>query len=213
MCGEQAGRDARTALCIGSSPRVRGTGSQRDVEGAMGRIIPACAGNRIGMLMRPLAKADHPRVCGEQRDFVIMSLEVAGSSPRVRGTDLTRRDRACKRRIIPACAGNRFSGFGTTSVKPDHPRVCGEQCPIFRLYESVSGSSPRVRGTGGRDPRFRHGVRIIPACAGNSVRDPVVPARMPDHPRVCGEQGEYPGHLSCLLGSSPRVRGTASNAA
>ena len=51
--------------------------------------------------------------------------------------------------------------------------------------------------------------RITPACAGNSSPWGKTKAAPPDHPRVCGEQPMAVEHKPALLGSPPRVRGTA----
>ena len=50
--------------------------------------------------------------------------------------------------------------------------------------------------------------RIIPACAGNTIREQDQFIQIPDHPRVCGEHIDE-SHISVShCGSSPRVRGT-----
>ena len=188
VCGELQHDGPNPITHVGSSPRVRGTPGGEAVDVADNRIIPACAGNSGG---------DRPRrsIC-------------CGSSPRVRGT-LGR----CQRfmaldRIIPACAGNsRRSATGCPSV-PDHPRVCGELAWQIEQFDRATGSSPRVRGT----PRRRRGLhpprRIIPACAGNSVRFAARQGLSADHPRVCGELLGSSITYAGRGGSSPRVRGT-----
>ena len=110
-----------------------------------------------------------------------------------------------------------------------HPRVCGELGAPCRGWRHESGSSPRVRGTRGGDARRRGSGRFIPACAGNSLAQPIRSGASTVHPRVCGElhhlrsrllgharfipacagnslQGDAGRYLVC--GSSPRVRGT-----
>ena len=49
---------------------------------------------------------DHPRVCGEHVPVRGLARIIAGSSPRMRGTPLTR--------------------FMEDTADQDHPRVCGE---------------------------------------------------------------------------------------
>ena len=77
--------------------------------------------------------------------------------------------------------------------------------------ETVSGSSPRMRGTLNVQQTARRGVRIIPAYAGNTFIVGLVRFMAWDHPRVCGE------HATSILaarfewGSSPRMRGTLSS--
>ena len=131
-----------------------------------------------------------------------------GSSPRVRGTLLGKENSESQCRIIPACAGNSRPHGRACAGRPDHPRVCGELRQRDHPPAVALGSSPRVRGTHRGRVAGRIGDRIIPACAGNSQRQPCAPRWRPDHPRVCGE-------LSCghpttgrPFGSSPRVRGT-----
>ena len=113
-----------------------------------------------------------------------------------------------KKRITPACAGNRCMRPCSAIGQEDHPRVCGEQGGKHRCRVSLHGSPPRVRGTG-RSPAVRLAPwGITPACAGNSGREHGAAATCEDHPRVCGEQGA--SSISCFSphGSPPRVRGT-----
>ena len=150
-----------------------------------------------------------------------------GSSPRVRGTHP--RDRHCgagrriipacagntrlvSRRtflpwIIPACAGNTESEAARFEVLSDHPRVCGEHIWHAILKAKVLGSSPRVRGTRRRRPEATRKFRIIPACAGNTLKVDLGHRKMRIIPRV---RGTRPGDSSTttVRGSSPRVRGT-----
>ena len=91
-----------------------------------------------------------------------------------------------------------------------HPRVCGEQRPMGPVMHSPCGSSPRVRGTVHRRTPNLPDLRFIPACAGNRILSSSVSARRPVHPRVCGEQPCGTSPCSPGRGSSPRVRGTAS---
>ncbi len=232
VCGEQAAR-AKAGNCLtGSSPRVRGTAVPRGGLGAVGRFIPACAGNRAARHFRPRARPVHPRVCGEQTNPVTTGLYPSW--------------------FIPACAGNRDSWYGTTLLKTVHPRVCGEQISPLASSSDKNGSSPRVRGTGAPRPHRVQHRRFIPACAGNSPRPTCQRCGYSVHPRVCGEQALRSCHgshrirfipacagnsinaspLGCLLtvhprvcgeqtpegdnngetdGSSPRVRGTAAH--
>ena len=113
-----------------------------------------------------------------------------------------------RRRFIPACAGNRDQpGWGFKRITV-HPRVCGEQRARSNLKHDVSGSSPRVRGTGPDHDDDIRPPRFIPACAGNRTRGVRRWVRLPVHPRVCGEQGPTTMTTFARRGSSPRVRGT-----
>jgi len=75
--------------------------------------------------------------------------------------------------------------------------------------EGRTGSSPRVRGTGGPVLGEDAEVRFIPARAGNSMARTGSGIATTVHPRACGEQTAQPCHHLGMDGSSPRVRGTA----
>ena len=147
-------------------------------------------------------------MCGEQSLTSVAVRPVNGSSPRVRGTGSRRWNELRRRRIIPACAGNRCTASSSTARSTDHPRVCGEQDIRLPQCNLGVGSSPRVRGTASRVPLRQPRPRIIPACAGNSTYNAIRPLTGPDHPRVCGEQSASLQLSTCCGGSSPRVRGT-----
>ena len=188
VCGELGIVKMPRCSNTGSSPRVRGTRvCAVDVQDGW-RFIPACAGNSRSTTAVLVPRTVHPRVCGELRRDAHSRREVAGSSPRVRGTRFGLAVACPRGRFIPACAGNSCSPAATNRRCSVHPRVCGELPSRTSVIETPNGSSPRVRGTprsGGQKPSGR---RFIPACAGNSG------ALLP--PRRLG------------AGSSPRVRGT-----
>ena len=148
VCGEQAALALAALTAGGSSPRVRGTDSPAQCPDDGGRIIPACAGNSPQRVGVPDAQADHPRVCGEQGVPNDMACHGPGSSPRVRGTGRLEFRRQRRERIIPACAGNSQRPGSPPTSNTDHPRVCGEQLSCRPCRHLLSGSSPRVRGTG-----------------------------------------------------------------
>ena len=73
---------------------------------------------------------------------------------------------------------------------------------------SLLGSSPRMRGTRVvRDVQAPEN-RIIPAHAGNSVRQGHRADQAADHPRACGELDRRGTNGNRHRGSSPRMRGT-----
>ena len=157
---------------------------------------------------RPQGGSVHPRVCGEQLFAKFIGLQIAGSSPRVRGTASESPPADNSVRFIPACAGNSKLPGMPDGIGAVHPRVCGEQVKFGRLRFRGLGSSPRVRGTA----RFAYicifNRRFIPACAGNSSASAAFVASAAVHPRVCGEQSTRFLNAPSLHGSSPRVRGT-----
>ena len=91
--------------------------------------------------------------------------------------------------------------------------MCGERerPPLGR--RAITGSSPRVRGTGSRPGPLRPARRFIPACAGNGSTRRRSGPRGTVHPRVCGERREQNEQEQSYDGSSPRVRGTVARSA
>ena len=208
MCGEQSPFVRSYVLRKGSPPRVRGTVFFKRILHGNRRITPACAGNRGGFMSENVAVKDHPRVCGEQPSRESVFFIIAGSPPRVRGTEFAWEltfdeegspprvrgtgECTCHRpgrgRITPACAGNRLPAGADEPTPLDHPRVCGEQAPAEGSGNPEGGSPPRVRGTDGDTGENNQLFRITPACAGNRRPIPWLQKTIQDHPRVCGEQ-------------------------
>ena len=73
--------------------------------------------------------------------------------------------------IIPALAGNTWSAFAAHAASWDHPRACGEHYDGDTPDVWLSGSSPRLRGTRALGARHARRRGIIPALAGNTVRN------------------------------------------
>ena len=150
-------------------------------------LIPACAGKTVFTSLGPAQRPAHPRVCGENysADSIIRTLE--GPSPRVRGKLLPPGDPNRAARLIPACAGKTFSAPAFGLCRSAHPRVCGENPGAVVLDEPALGSSPRVRGKRRSRHASQRSSRLIPACAGKTVRSPGARTLFTAHPRVCGE--------------------------
>ena len=209
VCGEQE-RSKRPGTGLpGSPPRVRGTATYDVPQMTRLRITPACAGNRNRSGKSSGRYKDHPRVCGEQAIFHPDKIPVGGSPPRVRGTAFISTVPSGKKRITPACAGNRALFLCLRHAIKDHPRVCGEQVVLPETVIDAVGSPPRVRGTDYFQRVMPATTRITPACAGNRRMDTSCWMGRRDHPRVCGEQLFRYQEISGKLGSPPRVRGTA----
>ena len=110
--------------------------------------------------------------------------------------------------IISAHAENSIRLSGCTVRYADHLRACGEQALRFCGSIPRTGSSPRMRRTGGDFNRDNHKPGIISAHAENSLRTPSAGRRFTDHLRACGEQPPIAASRICWLGSSPRMRRT-----
>ena len=93
----------------------------------------------------------------------------------------------------------------------DHPRACGEQTVPLTVKYSKAGSSPRMRGAGGRPQIGEVRRRIIPAHAGSSCCSRPFSKMPRDHPRACGEQAVVDAALHAVEGSSPRMRGAGDS--
>ena len=150
----------------------------------------------------------HPRACGEHIKLPDTIHEFHGSSPRLRGTRWSKINPSLPIRFIPAPAGNTGLPPMTRGIWPVHPRACGEHGGGIEREHSLSGSSPRLRGTlvGGGDHPAE--LRFIPAPAGNTGRWPCRCRPHTVHPRACGEHEFVSQPDIHRLGSSPRLRGT-----
>ena len=87
-CGEQGTVPLAMLVPAGSSPPVRGTDLVRLTGDAVGRFIPARAGNRASSSIHHENHSVHPRPCGEQYFGPAYHQRQDGSSPPVRGTGL-----------------------------------------------------------------------------------------------------------------------------
>ena len=130
-----------------------------------------------------------------------------GSSPLARGLPAGASAVYCQAWIIPARAGFTQPRASMSSGGPDHPRSRGVYKGEFYPCKPDVGSSPLARGlpaVGGLDDPI---VRIIPARAGFTGRQPV--RRRPgwDHPRSRGVYSPGTSGPSKSLGSSPLARG------
>ena len=177
------GRGWRTsAWHFGSAPRARGTPHER----IRSRATPGLFGSA------PRARGT-PSVTTRATTVV-----VAGSAPRARGTL-----HASPQPSSSSAAGSAPRARGTRRSRPRRapiacrrisPRVRGEhpcECRSMLAYERPD--QPRVRGEHWRRPRntdYRCGVRISPACAGNTPGSSLLS-------RQCE-----------VSGSAPRARGT-----
>ena len=187
-CGEQYPSSPTGLYAAGSSPRMRGTGFGLGVRHLLRRFIPAHAGNRRSKAALWPISTVHPRACGEQSELHRVSRLVCGSSPRMRGTGHRTQPRECLTRFIPAHAGNRRRLAARQARTAVHPRACGEQRCSGRKRSKWRGSSPRMRGTGGRRDESEPCERFIPAHAGNSRAGAAATVGAAVHPRACGEQ-------------------------
>ena len=136
-----------------------------------------------------------------------MQSKVMGSPPRMRGKAVAIFRQLHHGRITPAYAGKRDSIPQQSSLRRDHPRVCGEKPRIFFMSIRSAGSPPRMRGKGQPLYIVVSESGITPACAGKSPCPIVSSTTLQDHPRVCGEKQRTLAVQDEPQGSPPRVRG------
>ena len=139
-------------------------------------IIPAHAGLTAHHDNGEPCRRDHPRACGAHISRCDRTMPVSGSSPRMRGSLRHELHVQRPRGIIPAHAGLTTCRRSWHLIQRDHPRACGAHTNDSKLVSSFQGSSPRMRGSPGREnhPRKRRG--IIPAHAGLTLKNPNIDA-------------------------------------
>ena len=90
----------------GSSPHTRGTRRSDGMQFAVGRFIPAYAGNAPMARGTSCSVTVHPRIRGERGIVSANSCRAVGSSPHTRGTQAGEAASREGGRFIPAYAGN-----------------------------------------------------------------------------------------------------------
>ena len=155
----------------------------------------------------------HPRVCGADKSSIATYDGTLGSSPRVRGRP--RRDNPGRwvGGLIPACAGQTQVERSRRGSLEAHPRVCGADTCRQRPGVPARGSSPRVRGRQNLVTEPEPGMRLIPACAGQTEGGAGGAFVCAAHPRVCGadvtdkpEEGEPTGLIPACAGQTTAVK-------
>ena len=187
-CGAHSSVPIDLTIWLGSSPRMRGS--------------------PLHILLKPVSVWDHPRACGAHVRFSSLSKSSSGSSPRMRGSLCQQYFRHFCIGIIPAHAGLTQEGRQDHPECGDHPRACGAPNPVQPLFQLISGSSPRMRGSRRRVGYPDWGRGIIPAHAGLTYRPSISSASRWDHPRACGAHKLRTLSASAVGGSSPRMRGS-----
>ena len=139
---------------------------------------------------------------------VMFPSEIAGSSPRGRGTRWKVGVEGGLIRFIPARAGNTRMFWKVRNFSSVHPRAGGEHYTSTERLDCVRGSSPRGRGTPVSPASVSPLRRFIPARAGNTRRQGCGAPWSPVHPRAGGEHGPEDDPYRPTSGSSPRGRGT-----
>ena len=127
-------------------------------------------------------------MCGADATTISAPDVVTGSSPRVRSRPICLSVGPSNRRIISACAEQTTWPRKCPPRRQDHLRVCGADTTTIPQDAGCMGSSPRVRSRQSGDLAHLVAVRIISACAEQTVYALLAIAS------------------AAPLGSSPRVR-------
>ena len=187
MRGEHCGPVAGMFILYGPSPHARGTPAHASASAGSRRSIPASAGN-TGVSRRSQAtNTVHPRMRGEHERRVDSVGEFCGPSPHARGTHHAAWVGDEKLRSIPACAGNTRHRGRCRRRCPVHPRMRGEHPAALSADHVGDGPSPHARGTRTGQHVLGHGLRSIPACAGNTGGLHETARHSSVHPRMRGE--------------------------
>ncbi len=212
VCGDDDARRHATAQYPGAPPRVRGRRVGVRPADRGGGSTPACAGT-TGTLWRAESPIrEHPRVCGDDLGGVTIMRRDPGAPPRVRGRPRPRRSRNRGPRSTPACAGTTPTPCRPAAMEGEHPRVCGDDSSTLAVLRRDRGAPPRVRGRPqhrASDARLRGST---PACAGTTRDVTSPPARLWEHPRVCGDDVSEEDAAKLRKGAPPRVRGRPAGA-
>ena len=166
--GEHSGQLSAELRASGSSPRSRGTPRLFALGLSFRRFIPAVAGNTNRTAAADSLYAVHPRGRGEHPPRARYVLPRVGSSPRSRGTLVSKPAELTLVRFIPAVAGNTQWKVATALAFAVHPRGRGEHRDAITSSTLGIGSSPRSRGTPPSLLSHTFCARFIPAVAGNT---------------------------------------------
>ena len=103
--GENVATEAATSTSTGSSPLTRGKPFLDLVPAEAAGLIPAHAGKTRPRRTHPRPRGAHPRSRGENKDGVLKSMSIGGSSPLTRGKLRDTAESRAADGLIPAHAG------------------------------------------------------------------------------------------------------------
>ena len=169
--GGSRGASDKYLVRAGRSPRGRGKLARSCNTCALGRSIPAWAGEaRHDATVFRQRRVD-PRVGGGSRRTISASMAVLGRSPRGRGKRLVLGHKSRPFRSIPAWAGEAVSAWVSTTGRWVDPRVGGGSNKMALTRCVCMGRSPRGRGKLIIAQASRVGAGSIPAWAGEAWPD------------------------------------------
>ena len=131
---------------MGSPPPMRGKAWNFHLTLWYQRITPAYAGKSSFFQCYSRIIKDHPRLCGEKWEYVLVYKLDRGSPPPMRGKGFAAGVLMPACGITPAYAGKSFLSTSRAFCNQDHPRLCGEKFQRMERNQRNLGSPPPMRG-------------------------------------------------------------------
>ena len=125
---------------------MRGKEVYEDMRVVPYGITPAYAGKSYFHENSQRKSQDHPRLCGEKDQNVIITILHKGSPPPMRGKVDTLYLEFAELGITPAYAGKSPLMTKIFLAGEDHPRLCGEKKFFGKFHIVTAGSPPPMRG-------------------------------------------------------------------
>ena len=132
------------------------------------RITPACAGTTGYQGSGSAGVGDHPRLRGNNVAACIKMDTGAGSPPLAREQLKIPLSKFIRLGITPACAGTTIFIDRYSIRNRDHPRLRGNNSPLFEILPRKPGSPPLAREQRDHVRNSHTPQRITPACAGTT---------------------------------------------
>ena len=170
--------------------------------------IPAYAGEPVKSRPQFADGRAYPRVCGGAAPALNFRTIHLGLSPRMRGSPQCAIANTPRRGPIPAYAGEPTRTGPSPLNDRAYPRVCGGARPFLPYSFTISGLSPRMRGSHARQSAGAQRKGPIPAYAGEPTSSTPPATGFGAYPRVCGGADDVAADPSVVLGLSPRMRGS-----
>ena len=136
------------------------------------RNTPACAGNTVRENISSRIAKEHPRLRGEYLYFALEMGRDEGTPPLARGILHLLLIQLINYRNTPACAGNTLPRPDGDRARREHPRLRREYFGKFDILVNRIGTSPLAQGIRSNIRQSFHQQRNIPACAGNTLKNP-----------------------------------------
>ena len=144
-CGKDKNGANSSPGCWGSPPLVRERQNRFQRRYHKQRITPARAGKTYRLELVFMPPKDHPRSCGKDIVFTLISVAKLGSPPLVRERHEEPSGKGHPQGITPARAGKTVITHVGNVKYWDHPRSCGKDLFGISLSAARRGSPPLVR--------------------------------------------------------------------